>query len=140
MSQKTSEPVANEIAALIGPFWTESKVCDVLGVAADELAVRRAEGTVLALTSTDGDTFYPVDQFQRRGDERLEVRAALVPLLRTLRSFDAWTVAVLLHTPAPELGGLTPLDWARQGGTEGTLADLALVVSREWAAGAATTG
>ena len=56
-------------------------------------------------------------------------------MLEPLRSFDPWTVAVLLNTPAPELDGATPIEWARQGGAQDALRDLAQVVAKEWVAG-----
>jgi hypothetical protein len=81
-------------------------------------------------------TVYPVEQFWRRGG-RVEVRPALVPVFRTLRGFDGWAVAVLLHTPAPELDGLSLLAWLRRGNAPEAVSDVARVVAREWNAGTA---
>jgi hypothetical protein len=39
-----------------------------------------------------------------------------------------------LRTPAPELGTLTPLDWARKDHDSAALIDLAHDVAREWSA------
>jgi hypothetical protein len=128
----------NELADLVGPFWTSARTREALGVSSRQaLDSRRRTGSVLGVKSTDGDRFYPVSQFHKRADGGIEVKPALVPFLRTLRGFDAWTVAVLLHTPAPELADLTPLDWVRHGKDPKALEDLARAVAREWSAGAA---
>lgn len=128
----------NELAALLGPFWTGARTREALGLNSRQaLASRASNGSVLALKSADGDVFYPISQFQRRSDGTVEVKPALVPFLRHLRHFDPWAVGVLLHTPAPELGNLTPLDWARQDRDPATLIHLARAVAREWSAGAA---
>jgi hypothetical protein len=127
--------VDNELAAMVGPLWSEGHVCDVLSVDVDELET----GTVLALTASDGGVrVYPVFQFHRR-DGVVEVKPALVPFLRALRALDRWTVAVILHTPAPELDDTTPLDWVRRGGSAETLSALAAVLVNEWSAGARRT-
>lgn len=134
MSHRTGEPVTSELADVVGPVWSEGKVCDTLGIDAIVLAERRAVGEVLGFTTAQGDVVYPVDQFQRH-DGAVEVRPALLPFLRRLRRFDPWTVAVLLHTPAPELGDQNPLDWLRLGGDGQAVADLARTVAREWSTG-----
>lgn len=131
------EESPNELAALLGPFWSSAKVQDALGVPTRQaLASRRKNGSVLGLKTSDGDVVYPVWQFHRR-DDAIEVKPALVGMLRILKTFDPWTVAVVLRTPAPELKGLTPIDWVRAGRPAATLVELARVVAREWAAGSA---
>jgi hypothetical protein len=127
-------PKPNELVALVGPFWSETKTCAALGISVSDLASRRDDGTVLGLTTSDGDRLYPIAQFHRL-DGRVEVKPALLPLLEALRAFDPWTVAVLLHTPASELDGATPLDWVRSHGAPERLEDLGHVVASEWAAG-----
>lgn len=124
----------NEIAELVGPTWSEDKVVAALGVSADTVAARRDAGTLLALPTSDGDLAYPVSQFQRLSGT-VKVKPALVPVLRALHEFDPWAVAVLLHTPAPELDGEAPLEWLSGGGAPEALASLAETVAREWAAG-----
>jgi hypothetical protein len=114
--------------------WSQGRTCEALSVSRAELADFRRAGSVLGLTTADGDLVYPVSQFQRR-EGTVEVRPALVPFLRALRGFDPWAVAVLLHTPAPELDNATSLDWARDGADPATLAAYAAVAAREWAAG-----
>lgn len=129
----------NEIADRVGPMWSGQKVRRALAVSAGVLDARRESGEVLGLVTTDGVVVYPVSQFQRR-EGRVEVKPALVPFLRVLRQFDAWAVAMLLHTPAPELDGMTPLDWLGQGHEPTALHGLADVVAREWSAGSVAPG
>jgi hypothetical protein len=124
----------DELVALVGPVWSQGRTCEALSVSRAELADFRRAGGVLGLTTADGALVYPVSQFHRRGGT-VEVRPSLVPFLTALRRFDPWAVAVLLHTPSPELHGATPLDWARGRGDLVALADYAKAVAREWAAG-----
>ncbi len=127
----------NELARLLAPFWSAVKVRQVFdGASRQLLAERRKSGTLLGLKTSDGDIVYPVFQFQQR-EGRVEVRPGLVPMLRVLRRFDPWSVAVLLHAPAPELRGRTPLSWVREGRPAAPLIELAEAVAREWSSGAA---
>jgi hypothetical protein len=121
----------NEIATLVGPVWSETKVVESLDVTRAALRQMRVDGFVLGLTTLEGDTFFPVAQFENR-DGAVRVKVALQPLFSALRSHDPWAVAVLLHTPAPELDDLTPLSWLAGGGAPDTLASLARCVEREW--------
>ncbi|GCD90168.1 hypothetical protein [Nocardioides sp. LS1] len=125
----------HEMAEVVGPFWSEARAVAALGVSAETVASRRDSGTILALPTNDGVLVYPVDQFQKvgGGGDDVEVKPALLPFLRALRGFDPWAVAVLLHTPAPELDGATPLGWLSDGGAPDTLTRLGEVVAREWA-------
>jgi hypothetical protein len=124
----------DELVALVGPVWSQGRTCEALSVSGAALADLRKAGGVLGLTTADGALVYPVSQFHRRGGT-VEVRPPLVPFLTALCRFDPWAVAVLLHTPSPELHGATPLDWVRDGGSTSLLADLALAVSHEWSSG-----
>lgn len=128
------QPGPNELAALVGPVWSAANTCRSLGVSQGGLAALGSAGDVLRLVTADGEAVYPVWQFSRRG--QVHVKPGLVPLVRTLRGFDGWTVAVLLHTPAPELDDLSPLDWLAEGRDGEAVAALAVVVAREWSAGA----
>lgn len=134
--QRTGEPGMNELAALVGPFWTEPKVSVALRASVEELAARRHEGTILGLATSDGDLFYPLSQFQQR-DGSVEVKPGLLPLFRALRAFDPWAVAVLLHTPSVELDGVTPLEWTRHTHAPEGLADLGHLIASEWGTGTA---
>lgn len=131
-----AQPEPNALAELIRPVWSEPKTCEALAVTGEALAAMSAEGGVLRLVTADGDPVFPVWQFYRDG-EQVVVKPGLVPVFRTLRDFDPWAVVVLLHTPAPELDGLTPLDWLQQGSEPEVVARLAAAVAREWGAGAA---
>jgi hypothetical protein len=134
VDSRTGGPVDNDLVDLVGPFWSEAKVCTELSVMADTLAVWRAEGAILGPVTADSEPVYPVAQFHRHSGF-VEVRPGLLPLLHTLRDYDSWAVAVLLNTAAPELGGVTTLEWVRDDGDLTALADYATVVAREWASG-----
>jgi hypothetical protein len=114
----------NELADLLGPFWSADRARKALAATETELADLRRDGRLLGVASADGHgrVFYPIAQFENHGG-RTRVRPALQRFFAALRAHDAWTVGVLMHTPAPELGDLTPLQWAREG------RDLAPVVS-----------
>lgn len=130
----TGDVALNELAALVGPCWAEAQVASALAVPPESLAVLRAEGAVLGLLAADGVWVYPVEQFEQP-DGCVEVRPGLLPVFRALREHDPWAVAVLLHTPAPELGGATPLGWLTAGESPDAFSALAVAVAREWAAG-----
>lgn len=132
--RQAEESKSNEIAHLVGPLWSEAKVCDALGVDATTLATRRKAGTVLAPTTQDGIRVYPVFQFHQTAGI-VEVRLALTKFLTALRCFDPWAVAVLVNTPAPELLDRTPLEWLRTCGDPKVLSGLASRVSNEWNTG-----
>ncbi|NYD40037.1 hypothetical protein [Nocardioides panaciterrulae] len=136
----TEEPVTdNEFAQVVGVCWSEHKVLTATGVTSQTLAAWRKTGRILGLQTSDGTRLYPVDQFVQRADA-VEVRPALLPVLGALRSFDPWAVAVLLHTPAPELDDASPLGWLTDGGAPEVLARLADTVAQEWAAGTPPQG
>jgi len=122
----------NEIADLLAPFWSAEKTREALGSPSRAaLADRRKNGTLLGLKTTDGVIVYPVAQFERRGG-RVQVKAGLRPFLTGLKAHDPWSVALLLHTPAPELDDLTPLEWVRKGLSPDPLRDYARRVAAEW--------
>ncbi|WP_182525844.1 hypothetical protein [Nocardioides dongkuii] len=101
----------NELSAVVGPFWSEAKVCAALDVTRAALDDRCVVGEVLRLVTADAVSVYPVWQFHRRSDGAAEVKPAVAPVFRLLRRHDPWAVAVLLHTRSPELDGLSPLEW-----------------------------
>lgn len=131
------DPQGSELGALVGPFWSADKVCASLGVTGDVLATQQETGEVLGLVTRDGETLFPVFQFQRR-DDQVEVRPPFVPMFQILRGFDGWAIAVLVYTPSPELNGISPLDWVRQGQPAHALNDLSSAVAREWSRGGST--
>lgn len=124
----------DEIAALLGPCWSETRTATAFGVSVEDLTALRESGGALGLLAADGLWVYPVDQFQRH-DGCVRVNAGLSPVFWALRGHDPWAVAVLLHTPAPELEGATPLGWLSAGGDPEAVAALAVAVAHEWAAG-----
>lgn len=122
----------SEIGALVGPFWSESKTLEALAVEnRDTLAEMRETGALLGMETADGHVVYPVIQFETR-DGAVWVKPDLVQFFTALTNQDAWTIGVLLHTPAPELGGLTPLMWVSQKMEVDTLLDFARRLAHEW--------
>ena len=122
----------NPLASWVGPFWSGKRVRDELRLASRQaLDSRRRAHAVLGVKTSDGAVIYPVWQFHRR-DETVEVRPAVGRVFAILGAHDEWAVAVLLNTPAPELEGLTPLDWVRQLRSEATLLQFARTVDTEW--------
>lgn len=127
-----SDEDPNEIADLLAPFWTARRTAEALGgLRRSTMAERRKTGSLLGVKTTDGDFFYPVAQFERR-DGKIQVKPALRKFMMALRDRDPWTVGILLHTPAPELGDLTPLDWVRRNGDEQRLVRYARIVDAEF--------
>jgi hypothetical protein len=129
----------NELATLLGPYWSTENTRRRLGYPSlRDIETSRLSGFLLGLETADRLFIYPVWQFEKEHQpdgETTVVRLALLPILRTLRTYDPWTVAVLIHTPAPELDGQTPLDWARAHKPPQALANLAQTVAREWSTG-----
>jgi hypothetical protein len=116
-----------DLAALVGPLWSEERATASLGFLP-------SPSKILRLVTSDGTPVYPVLQFVNV-DGATIVKPMVSAMLAELGGFDGWTVAVLLNTPAEELGGLTPLDYARHGSDLGPVTDLARQVAREWSAG-----
>lgn len=127
-----ADPDRSELADLVAPLWTAEHTRRVLNLSRPTMAERRKTGSLLALKTTDDEFFYPVSQFEKH-DGKIRVKPALRRFMMALRDRDPWTVAILMHTPAPELGNLTPLDWVRRGREPGPLLDYAEVVNAEFA-------
>lgn len=125
-------PDRSELADLVAPLWTAEHTRRVLGLSRATMQDRRKAGTLLALKTTDGDFFYPVAQFEKHAG-KVRVKPALRAFMMALRDRDPWTVAILLHTPAPELGDRTPLDWVRARRDLEDLQGYAEVVNAEFA-------
>jgi hypothetical protein len=53
-------------------------------------------------------------------------------MLRTLSEHDGWVIATLLKTPAPELGGISPMEWILQDRDGETLTRFTRNIRREW--------
>lgn len=96
---------------LVTPLWSAERTHAALDIDADAAATWRREGRLLGVPASDGpDTFYPVGQFETI-EGRVRVKPALVAFYRATTDLDPWTVAVTLQTPAPELDGLSPMEW-----------------------------
>lgn len=129
---KIADPDRSEMAELVAPVWSAEHARRVLGISRPAMLDRRKTGSLLAVQSSDGDFFYPVSQFEKQAG-KVRVKPALRQFMMALRDHDPWTIAVLNHTPAPELDDLTPLDWVRERRDAQTLADYARVLKAEFA-------
>lgn len=100
---------------LIGPFYTTRSLGVALAVTRQRLHQLRAGGRVLATPTGNGTLLYPVFQFG------LEKRATPLPHLPQVTNvlapahMNAWSVALWLHTPRPELAAEEPSVWLRGG-------------------------
>lgn len=123
-------PGENELATLLGPFWSASHVAHALALP-DIEAVHEwvKDGQLLALPTSDGEHVFPVSQFSSTSG-CVEVHPHLLPIMEALRLHDPWSVALLMVTPAAELGGRTPVDCDVRD--LAALRDLARQIDREW--------
>ncbi len=99
---------------LLGPFYTTSKVAEILGgVSRQAIADRRERHTLLALKTAEGTLVYPTFQF----DDHNEVLAGLPEVLQCFRGsgIDDWTLAGWLVSKFRTLDGRSPVDWLRLG-------------------------
>lgn len=116
----------------VGPSWSTRKVRAELGSVSPQAVHQRVDrGTLWALPTSDGSTVFPTFQFVRRNG-RLETKRGLQAMFKILRAKDPWAVAVLMKTPAPELDGMSPVDWERRGGSVDALKRLAHDLVRDW--------
>src|SRR5690625_3553148 len=126
-------PAGDRLAELAGPVWTGSKVQAELGLNSRQaLEYRRKSGSVLGVKTADGMVLYPILQFYRTAGGTA-VKPGIASMFRVLCEIDPWSVLVLLHTPAEELGGSTPLEWERHHrGEADSLVELARAFAAEW--------
>lgn len=99
---------------LLGPFYTTSKVAEILGgVSRQAIADRRERQTLLALRTADGTLVYPTFQF----GEHNEILAGLPEVLRCFRGsgIDDWSLAGWLVSKLRPLDGRSAVDWLRLG-------------------------
>lgn len=121
----------NGLAVLVGPFWSAERTRTALGLPDhDALTDLRHRHEVLAVETSDGVWLYPISQFVNNG-AGTRVLPGVLAMLTGLAGRDGWAVAVLLETYSPELG-VTPLEWARNGGDPEDLRSLAARVAGEW--------
>lgn len=123
----------NELAELVGPFWSAERVRAALDLpGTTSLEKLAGKGDLLSVTTADGVAVYPVSQFQLRG-ESVRVIPAVRELLQLLRDVDPWTKAVMLSAPHPLLEGRSPIAWARDRGVDSTLERLARCLASDLA-------
>lgn len=137
VSSSTVPNTPNKLAQLVGKVWTGARAREELGVPTRQaLQARRDTGSVLGVKASDGSVYFPLSQFRREGSKTV-VKPAMQAMFRVLRGHDPWAVAVLLHTPAPELENTTPLEWEHTHGDSAAekLRTLAQHVDREWSRG-----
>lgn len=128
--ESSSAPADNRLADRIGAVWSGTRTRQALGLRTRQaLSSRRANGTVLGVTATDGQVFYPLFQFRRRGGT-VEVHPNLIPALKTLKDVDSWTVAAMLRSSDPDLG-MSAAEWASSGRDQARLSQWAQTVKRE---------
>ncbi|HVG10993.1 MAG TPA: hypothetical protein VNM67_25035 [Thermoanaerobaculia bacterium] len=103
---------------LLGPFYTTSKVAEILGgVSRQAIADRRERHTLLALKTADGTLVYPNFQF----NDHNEVLAGLPEVLQCFRGqrgdnrIDDWSLAGWLVSKFRTLDSRSPVEWLRLG-------------------------
>ncbi|WP_299056455.1 hypothetical protein [uncultured Nocardioides sp.] len=113
-------------------MWSEKKVRSTLELNDRELREMCNAGQLLGLTAADALTIrYPVFQFERH-DATVRVKPALAAFMTLLSYRDPWTTAIVAKTPAPELDGLSPLEWVNLGHDERSLRDYAHILRAEF--------
>lgn len=123
-------PAENPLASRIGPVWSSARTREALGLRTRQaLNSRRVNGTVLGITTTEGQVYYPLFQFRRHGGT-VDVHPHLVPVLKVLRKVDSWTVAAMLQATDPELG-MSATEWAKSDRDQERLRQWAATVQSE---------
>lgn len=120
-----------DVAAIIGPVFTEAAVMNLLSKTADELAAMRADRQILSGVTSDGHRVYPAAQFDGRGI--IEGTVSTLTAVGEER-IDDW--ALLLWFAAPDhdyLEGLSPLDWLAGGRDPRRLDALTNATAARWA-------
>ncbi|MDR0945959.1 MAG: hypothetical protein LBM66_07345 [Bifidobacteriaceae bacterium] len=99
-----------------GPFYDSAGVTALLGISRQALSKRAARGTVIRTRTADSRDLYPTFQFRDRALDPA-VKALLRPFRPALAASgaDGWAVSYWMTCPHPDLDGLTPLAWCRQG-------------------------
>lgn len=107
--QRTAEHAGHALAEAIWPVYDTGSVEALLG-GPEQVHAHRAQHTLLALTTADGQHVYPAWQINGR-----DVDPMLAPATRALQDAPAWAAALWLVTPDADLDDTSPLDWARTG-------------------------
>ena len=102
-------PSPSDWDEMLGPFYSTSKVAQLLGnISRQAVAERRDRHTLLALRTVDGSYVYPVFQF----DAHNEVLPGLAAVLQCFdpRAVDEWTVAGWLVASQRSLSGRSVIE------------------------------
>lgn len=102
----------HSIVERLGPFWGAQRVANLLRLDEEGLSHQRTTRQVLALPTSDHAFLYPVWQFARTPAGAVIVKPLIHTALHLWRR-DDWTLALTLQLPAPELDGLSPIEWDR---------------------------
>lgn len=124
---------ADDLATHVGPFWSAEKVCAELNLEFADLQVLVSAGAVLGLETADKAPvlLFAVAQFERSAGET-RVRPGIRAMLRELQDDDMWSIALVLTTPAPELGDRSTYEAAKHGTDPHDLVDFARLIHAEW--------
>lgn len=113
-------PALPTILDIVGTMWSFGHTAERLGLTQAELTARTREGRIIGLSPSDSDRVsFPIFQFWNR-DGQVEVKPGLAGFYAALVAppdggpRDPWSVAIIARTPAPELDGLTPAQWATE--------------------------
>lgn len=105
-----------EALGQIGPVLTPSEASARLGISGVTLNNWRRQNKLLALRFDDHQYLYPLFQFAASPDEgERGVLRHLDEILALLGDVSGWQRARFFVTPAPFLGGRTPLEALRSG-------------------------
>jgi hypothetical protein len=106
----------SELLERAGGALSAGEVAGLMGVTPAAVHARRQRGTLLAVRQANGEFLYPACQFGEDG--------ALPGLGQVLAAFTVdgpWTRLSVLLSPAPSLGGATPLDALQRGDVAGAV-------------------
>jgi hypothetical protein len=104
----------------VGPFYDAHGLMMWFGVTRHVLEGRTQAGTILSVSTREGDLLYPTFQFGPAG-EALPHLAEIVRMLEPVTD-DNWDKAIWLNTPTPTFDGRTAADSLRDGDAELVLA------------------
>jgi hypothetical protein len=99
-----------------GGALTVEEVAVVLGVSPNAVHARHDRGTLFAVRDGTGKGLYPACQFDNEGS-----LPGLDLVLAAFTVEGAWTRLSVLLSPAPAIGGATPLDLLRRGDVAGAV-------------------
>lgn len=97
----------SHLADAVGPVCTTASVMKLLGVSRQHVDGLRDRGTILALSTADGQLVYPAFQFD--GSVISPTVQALLDIFRDINP-DWWTVAAWMRRPREEWDGKSAVD------------------------------